>query len=917
MKIKYPYSKKFVNAALALALLATPLAGTGVAQAAGTSAAATTTAVAKSNVELTITDGKGIAIDPSLITLLNSKGEQVALTPSTDSKKYTNLSVDSGEYTLVIKNAKVKMTTKLKVTGANFKKSFIFSTASGNVDTNKQGAIGGVLFDADGKIVTNAAIKITDATATTTWETSSDTKGSFKVFVPAGSYKLFTIGQDVEDDSATDENEAVDYKNSVYDVKVSAGTMSSPLDDLNPKQAWAVNENKLGYDKLTFGTATTAQTINDITNATKEIKGTAIPNAVVSVYEVTSETLPAAPAAAPASLGVVNVSAAGNDGKITGTTTDMEYKLKTDTAYTAVTDTEIASLAPGEYVVRYAAVAADGTPASLTTAVTITDGSTEGSVVPEETPVPQEPKKTYTLVTSTVAKLDTIAKTGKFALKLPVVQPGKKLAIKVVDPAGNEYLDEMTSGTAKLTMSAPPNILAVPYSKDAVITLVDTNKLMTTANTKVKIGETVLTKTEDYTIVSGKLTLKAHVLNVGDNQITLQHDSFNDVSFKQVVGGNAQALTVSAVATGLTVDGTTKLNYSGVAAGNKVQYKISDATISTPKGGDAVTELGLSDLSADTKTISGVDAVANKYVGVYEVDANDKIVKFKLLTLTATSIKKDAVAPSKSKESLDESKKIITIEFSEDIFRVGSTAASLKSAIKLSTNGTTFNALATGDTVEIVGNKLVITRSTALEGTTNMIQVAASALQDKYTNKVATFKTAALAYVAPAATEVTLAEGSLGTAGNNEITGLTSAKKYKVTEGTTVSYVKADGTLGTLADVAALTGAKITGLTNGKTYKVEDANSVPTVATTITNQTGVVGTAVTVDATNTFADADTTDTLTLTAVSDTTATATVEVTGKTITITPLAAGTATITLTADDGFGGTVSTTFTITVTAS
>ena len=42
-----------------------------------------------------------------------------------------------------------------------------------------------------------------------------------------------------------------------------------------------------------------------------------------------------------------------NDGRLTGVTADMEYRAKDSAAYTAVTGTEVAGLAPGAYFVRY------------------------------------------------------------------------------------------------------------------------------------------------------------------------------------------------------------------------------------------------------------------------------------------------------------------------------------------------------------------------------------------------------------------------------------------------------------------------------------------------------------------------------------------------------------------------------------
>ncbi len=59
---------------------------------------------------------------------------------------------------------------------------------------------------------------------------------------------------------------------------------------------------------------------------------------------------------APASLtGVAPTTSSNNDGQITGTTVAMEYKLSTDSGYTAATDTAITGLPAGTYDVRYAA----------------------------------------------------------------------------------------------------------------------------------------------------------------------------------------------------------------------------------------------------------------------------------------------------------------------------------------------------------------------------------------------------------------------------------------------------------------------------------------------------------------------------------------------------------------------------------
>ena len=69
-----------------------------------------------------------------------------------------------------------------------------------------------------------------------------------------------------------------------------------------------------------------------------------------------SQTAANADQDAPTNLeGVAPTSVENNDGKITGTTTDMEYTLKGEEDWTEVTGTEITGLAAGTYEVRLAA----------------------------------------------------------------------------------------------------------------------------------------------------------------------------------------------------------------------------------------------------------------------------------------------------------------------------------------------------------------------------------------------------------------------------------------------------------------------------------------------------------------------------------------------------------------------------------
>jgi len=75
---------------------------------------------------------------------------------------------------------------------------------------------------------------------------------------------------------------------------------------------------------------------------------------------------------APTGLtGITPLTPGGTDGKITGSTTAMEYKLQTDTSYTPAPGTEITGLAAGIYDVRFAEK--EGYSAGKAAAVTVND----------------------------------------------------------------------------------------------------------------------------------------------------------------------------------------------------------------------------------------------------------------------------------------------------------------------------------------------------------------------------------------------------------------------------------------------------------------------------------------------------------------------------------------------------------------
>ncbi|NUU58948.1 hypothetical protein, partial [Paenibacillus agri] len=84
---------------------------------------------------------------------------------------------------------------------------------------------------------------------------------------------------------------------------------------------------------------------------------------------------------------------------------------------------------------------------------------------------------------------------------------------------------------------------------------------------------------------------------------------------------------------------TTKVTASA-GAGNHLVTKVSSTLIPTPNVGDAApTGAGVTNPYTPGADITGVDATTNRYIGIYEVDSNNKVVSFKLIILTAGDIK--------------------------------------------------------------------------------------------------------------------------------------------------------------------------------------------------------------------------------------------------------------------------------------
>ena len=109
----------------------------------------------------------------------------------------------------------------------------------------------------------------------------------------------------------------------------------------------------------------------------------------------------------------------------------------------------------------------------------------------------------------------------------------------------------------------------------------------------------------------------------------------------------------------------------------------------------------------------------------------------------ATPLAYDTLAPSLNNVSvLRQDDKVFTLEMSESVSAAN--AAALQAAVTFSTDGTTYNALGTGDTVAIVDGNVVVTFASGVHSQTVSFQVAAGAVHDAAGNTNAAITTAAL-----------------------------------------------------------------------------------------------------------------------------------------------------------------------------
>ncbi len=374
--------------------------------------------------------------------------------------------------------------------------------------------------------------------------------------------------------------------------------------------------------------------------------------------------------------------------------------------------------------------------------------STVRAYTVDDKATPETTDDVYTLVGETVTKKATAPATiGEFSIKLKEAQPGKKIQLVVEDEALNSSLPAPVA-LPKIDPGFAATTSAV-VGKDVTITFTDKSGLLLTSqdlDVSLKLDEeapvklTKVTKvgavtSGDYTITSGKITIRNQTIldNIKDFTqdttftIDVTASSFEDSTVEQVVKAVAAPSLTASVAKATTA-GVKLTALPTKNTTNKIHYKISSASVATPKLYSTVS--GTTELTTSpTDNITGVDATTNKYLAVYELDGDGKIVKFKQLTLTATNIKEavaDTTAPTASVTAA-------TVTIGSPVTTGKSTEAGtiyLVSSTATVTDKASLDALVTADTATkatVTANTAANLETTGLEaGTYNVFAVDAA-----------------------------------------------------------------------------------------------------------------------------------------------------------------------------------------------
>lgn len=191
------------------------------------------------------------------------------------------------------------------------------------------------------------------------------------------------------------------------------------------------------------------------------------------------------------------------------------------------------------------------------------------------------------------------------------------------------------------TFSKVGTVYVVPSSTDLKNATVTSLDALVTGKTALKATIADITKIVSIstkTSTTVPFTFTADTANYKLVEVD-KVGSLSDLSTKGVTINNVPAPVLSAAAAKGTTNGTKVTATVTADSSDTLAYKVSSASIDTPKVGADVSSSTTAFTSGSD--ITGVDATTNKYLGVYEVKAG-KVVKFKLIVLSASTIKADA-----------------------------------------------------------------------------------------------------------------------------------------------------------------------------------------------------------------------------------------------------------------------------------
>ncbi len=343
--------------------------------------------------------------------------------------------------------------------------------------------------------------------------------------------------------------------------------------------------------------------------------------------------------AAPTGLVAVQTSYDANDGKITGVTTAMEYKLSTVTGYTACSGMEIAGLAAGTYLVRFAETA--NLSASDDTEITVT-----GTVAPlmvngvaytelqtalnaaqalssvnvgEITYTPYQPVEVvdvYTITSSTVITVEQghsiVVKSGGSLTNNGTIKYHKSSMSYAMFDSGEVCVEKggsYTVGTTKLVGGGDAlfNLLdKVMDSEDSTKVAVEQGEVWITG---VPMDATETEKTYDrpFLILNGNIEVPTGKTCTVSDTDYMTFIAGGDLS----VNGTLTSTAFNEIRGGVTVESTGSLILNNSAQTGGPAYSIGDESVPHSMGGSVFVKYGGSYTVGTTKLIGTSGAKLN------------------------------------------------------------------------------------------------------------------------------------------------------------------------------------------------------------------------------------------------------------------------------------------------------------------